>query len=122
MADFKKHAIIGGVTGAAITILTFALEKRKNPEAKISFGSLLLNTTLGVIGSCLPDLMEPARNPNHRKFFHSFAFATLTHSLTNDFLRSSAGEEYKVMVRNSWFGYLSHLAADLTTTRGLPII
>jgi membrane-bound metal-dependent hydrolase YbcI (DUF457 family) len=77
---------------------------------------------LGLTFATLPDWIEPATNPNHRKFFHSLTTAGLvgygmygkhTHNINVNLL------EY---VRSIGFAYLSHLAADSTTPKSLPLI
>ncbi|MHC4678197.1 MAG: hypothetical protein ACYTEK_05810, partial [Planctomycetota bacterium] len=86
------------------------------------WGQLAVNMGLGLAFATLPDWIEPATNPNHRKFFHSLASAGLvsygmfgkhTHKMDVNLLDC---------VRPIGFTYLSHLAADATTRKSLPLI
>lgn len=75
---------------------------------------------LAVIGSSLPDILEPAKNRAHRRTFHSkktLRTAGLLFALT-----AVIGLLSPVSFSVSCFflGYLSHLLADSTTRAGLP--
>ena len=126
----KQHIKISTIGGAVIagTINTVKQLKKQseNPEHKFNFQSLLKSIAIGAIGgfaaSTLPDILEPATNPNHRKFFHSLTFAGLmlygNHKLKN----SQLPEELKQAFNALSIGYGLHLGADLTTPKSLPII
>lgn len=74
----------------------------------------------------LPDLVEPALSPNHRQFFHSIVFAGMVgygiyrayqwkpDVPAQQFLR------YAILLVGS--AYLLHLAADMCTSKSLPIL
>ena len=70
MANGYAHAL----TGAAAGFATALVEKdtvKANPEL------LIAAPAVGLLFGKLPDVIEPAfKNPNHRQFFHSIAFAT----------------------------------------------
>lgn len=84
---------------------------------------------MGLAAYCfpsLPDHLEPALHPNHRKFFHSLAFAGLVgygmyrayqwepEDRTGDLLRF-AGLALGA-------AYLAHLARDAFSVKSLPMI
>lgn len=74
----------------------------------------------------LPDLLEPALHPNHRKFFHSVTFVLL--------IAQGMRHAYKWETQNEWeriaralmlaggAAYLAHLARDAFTSKSLPLI
>jgi len=72
MANRKQHTILGataGVGGYAI----YSWIKEEKP----SWPELIGAGLSGAAGSLLPDLIEPATNPNHRSFFHSVSFVAV---------------------------------------------
>ena len=77
-------------------------------------------------GSRLPDLLEPATNPNHRAFLHSVVFLLLLVAaikLLVDWKPKSEWERVgKVLLVAAGVGYVSHLVLDSLTPRGLPLI
>jgi membrane-bound metal-dependent hydrolase YbcI (DUF457 family) len=92
----------------------------------ITDASLLFGIVAVVIGSVLPDIIEPPISSKHRGFFHSkgvlvFTFiAFIATDLTgiNPFFLSTFSRSYSV---SSFFlGYSFHLLADSLTPAGLP--
>jgi len=85
----------------------------------------------GILGGRLSDLLEPAKNPNHRSFFHSYCFGAIT--ILGMFLvrisiksvaknvDSEALEEITTLTDALGYGVLTHLFLDAQTKRGLPI-
>jgi membrane-bound metal-dependent hydrolase YbcI (DUF457 family) len=122
MSRFRTHAVFGVAAGAGAYALRFSAEKRRNPKEKIDLKELLLYAGIGSLASCLPDLLEPPSDPNHRKFFHSIAFAGLGCLLLQKVQGGGLDEDSKAILGTSWLSYLSHLVADLTTSRGLPLV
>lgn len=122
-----KISTIGGalIAGTINTVKQFE-EQSKNPGQKFNFHRLLKSTAIGAIGglvtSTLPDILEPATNPNHRAFFHSIAFACLILYANHKLKSSSLPEEAKLLINALSIGYGLHLGADLTTPKSLPII
>ena len=86
----------------------------------------LAHATLAAIFATLPDLIEPACHPNHRRFFHSVVFAAvLGHGLyrlnqweTHDDLQKLL----KTLGLIAGGAYLIHLAMDATTAKSLPLV
>lgn len=118
----KQHICIGAMAGAGYTVGMYLWIKRKEPNYNFPWKKLFVNISLGLAFAKLPDWIEPATNPNHRKFFHSLTTAGLvgygmygkhTHNINVNLL------DY---IRSIGFAYLSHLAVDATTPKSLPLI
>lgn len=72
----------------------------------------------------LPDLVEPALHPNHRKFFHSISFAVaLAYGLHRAYRWTPESELEQLMRLAMLVGgtaYLGHLALDALSAKSLP--
>lgn len=116
----RDAAIVGGLAGGGI-----AIARAWVTGERLTFRSFLGYTAVGTIagigGGMLPDILEPAISPDHRKLFHTpeagvaLAYGTAA-ALTNP------GWALPVMtvVVPAVAGYESHLAADAQTPQGLP--
>lgn len=115
MPDSDTHLIIGAGVGAGIHLLNKIL--RKEP---ISWGGVVKAGVAGSVIALLPDLIEPATNPNHRKFFHSVV-------MTGGLLLMTQNPELKhepvtkEAIEIAGYSYLSHLLLDSLTPKGLPL-
>lgn len=118
----KAHRVIGGATGFAYSILLHQEKLKEDPEAEFDVGSAIVYTTLGVLGGSLPDILEPATSPNHRGLFHSLAFGGVVMALVYGEHSEKWDPETRKLARTLAKAYLSHLAADLTTPKGLPLL
>jgi inner membrane protein len=96
----------------------------KGIDLNIKFIPIILLLT--IIGSALPDIIEPSRNKFHRKFFHSvlmltiiFVFLIMTykeHIMSGNFDNPILACYFFVGC-----GYASHLLVDSTSRNGLPL-
>ena len=119
MANATAHRL-----GAAITIAglsTYVEHKNgKHSPAPLAHGTLA-----GMLGT-LPDLIEPACHPNHRRFFHSLTFAALLISALYRLYQWKTEDELLKLLKCLGLiaggAYLVHLAMDATTAKSLPII
>lgn len=118
----KQHAYIGVLAGAGYSVGKYLWKKRKDPNHKFPWGQLALNIGLGLAFARLPDWIEPATDPNHRKFFHSLATGGLVCYGMYGKHASKIEANLLDYIRSVGFTYLSHLAADATTPRSLPLI
>src|SRR5689334_19934612 len=129
MANAKQHFIVGAmITGAACLLLDatsedeFSETGKRSFWEKLDFGRVLGFSLIGGAIALLADIFEPATSPNHRKFFHSFAFIGVLFWLAFGSHTTKCSKEE----RCDWFlcvlAYLSHLVLDLMTKRGLPFI
>jgi inner membrane protein len=120
MANITTHMYVGGAA-AAITYLAMCKYYRREP----TFVEGLTFSFAGVLSSVAPDMLEPALNPNHRQFCHSFTAgilllngSTKTCSYTNDKIE----EPTKILMACIFNGYLTHLFLDGCTPMGLPAL
>lgn len=110
-------------TGAAIAvglITATATYKQDNAFVKTTIASALAH----FMGT-LPDLLEPATNPNHRQFFHSLTFLGLVGTGMYKLYQWEAEDELDKLIRFALLAaggaYVTHLLMDSTTPKGLPV-
>jgi inner membrane protein len=147
MPNRRTHVDAGAIAGS-VTALMMA---NRQPPAIV-----LAETTGGLLGGALggmmPDLLEPATSPNHRKLAHSMVMAgTLTLAKVTEWQavcrREAAAQGQAALqllpgsrarsdaelaaiwwsflagfIAGFFAGYVSHLALDAATTRSLPFI
>lgn len=115
MARFKTHAAIGVIVGGGIAAYDSHKENRQ-----VKFDVLLAGIAGGFLGGILPDLLEPATDPNHRKIFHAI-LPTAVAFIKSDF----AGIEDPVVrafLKSLLWSYVAHLVTDLGTPKSLPLV
>lgn len=128
MPNGKTHALVGASAGAAISL--WALRDR-DEEIQNLLSQLFLSGTLGSVAGRLPDILEPATSPNHRAFFHSFAFGFMISyvgvkawkSLKEKYLGSD--DATRILIILGLVGivaFVLHLVMDGFTPKGLPLI
>jgi len=115
----EQHVFIGIVIFAVFTLPFYYL-------AKIPANIVLYGGIGAVIGSIIPDILEPATSWMHRGVGHSkralkltgkiFAIAALLGILS--FFNSMFFIFY--IIASFFLGYVAHLLADSTTAVGLP--
>lgn len=120
MASASEHAVFNFfiVTAATVTV--------QHGEGRGVDGAALVMGTAASLLPSLPDLIEPAVHPNHRKFFHSVAFAfTLAYAMRKAY-EWEAQEPWEKVARIAALvggaAYLAHLARDAFTAKSLPLI
>lgn len=118
----KHHRLIGAAAGAAFTVTKYLKKKELEPETKIPWGELLLDSGLGFLLASLPDWLEPARNPNHRKFAHSLVMMGLVGYSAFGKHTKNMDEDFKKVIQAFAISFISHLCADSTTKKSIPII
>lgn len=121
MPRFKTH-IIGGVVSGIIAL--YFLKDINGFTSDIYW--TLLALIFSILGSILPDKIEPAKNSHHRSLFHSKISLVIAGYITYHILFignfNIAGEP--VIGYFTGFvciGYISHLILDATTPAGLPL-
>lgn len=115
----QSHRIVAGI--AVGGVIAFH-ESRKGAQTALPYIGGGLATLFGT----LPDVLEPAHHPNHRQFFHSWAFGAS--------LGYSGYKLYKWRPKEDWqkalrfvgliaiASYLIHMLMDSTTPKSLPLV
>ena len=130
MPSGNTHKLVGLSVGCALPLLVDS----KNESFSLEHFALFAITGVGF--GRLPDILEPALgNPNHRNFFHSIAigivicyFAIWVWNSLDQKISSERKKNGDVLYFILTFifvalvAYLSHLALDGLTKKGLPII
>lgn len=118
MPNRETHAELGILAGAGIYLLSKKSQK-EIPTQRGVLTSSLIGLSLGI----LPDLLEPATNPNHRKFCHSGTFLLiLLVGAKKIYENPNIKPEVKQALLAGVASYSSHLLADSTTPKGIPLI
>ena len=118
MPNKWEHILAGALIGGFCMYCYTKISGRQLTQEDILKASLV-----GGLGGFLPDLLEPADNPRHRKFFHSIALMLINLYGNQRLMENpSIDEETKKLLYTLNAGYLSHLVLDSETTAGLPII
>jgi len=121
MPNRKAHSVIGSASGTA-----FYLIESYKKEEDFHLGDCIAAALGGLLGGIIPDYLDPPNNPNHRKFAHSVLLgAGSTLNIEKIFKWVDSLDIYdfwKWLLKGLIFGYLSHLALDLGTPKGLPLI
>jgi membrane-bound metal-dependent hydrolase YbcI (DUF457 family) len=116
--DSEKHAILGALIAGG-GYLGYKLSKKESPdlvEAIVSFVG-------GAIAGVAPDILEPANSPDHRSLCHSHTLlALITQGNRNVWRSENLKESQKVIASLLSAAYASHLIADGTTPKGLPLL
>jgi membrane-bound metal-dependent hydrolase YbcI (DUF457 family) len=122
MASFKQHAAIGAAVGGFANAVYQLIQKQQDPGRTFDWAQLGACTLVGAAVGTLADVIEPATSPNHRAFFHSFAFAAVGTYASHGPHTEEWRPEQRAAARLFSYCYLSHLAADAGTPKGLPWI
>lgn len=109
---------------SSIALAAAAATFTETPEERLP------RATFGCIGGyCfagLPDLIEPATNPNHRQFFHSMVFVLILgyglYRLAKWDPETPEAQVLRGVGLIAGGAYLVHLALDFTTKRSLPLV
>lgn len=119
MACGQTHTIAGAIAGISASLL----DKGDAPSYAKNIATA---SVVGAIAGKLPDMIEPATNPNHRKFFHSIVFLVLAGKAVHWLYEWQPEEEWQKALRHigliAGAGYFSHLAFDFVTPKSLPVI
>ena len=110
--------------GAAITIGAIsAYSEHKNGQNTLK---PLRNAALAAACGTLPDILEPALHPNHRRFFHSVGFAGLLGYGMYKLYKWETDDEFERFLKGlalvAGGSYLVHLAMDASTPKSLPVL
>ena len=125
MPRFADHAALGAGAGLLFSLV---VQDRRRSAAAASVDPLHAGVCAfaGFLGSCVPDLLEPANRfvgPNHRGAFHSLLVLALSINgvSCHATVKTECGlERWLADIAGAFCaGVGSHLVADLMTARGL---
>jgi inner membrane protein len=120
MACAAEHATFNFVAVTAACAAVQAREGRPVDGAAVA---------MGAEAACLPslpDVLEPALHPNHRRFFHSVAFGLAVGYGVRRVYLWETWTDWDRLVRAALLvggaAYLGHLARDAFTAKSLPLV
>lgn len=121
MSNGMEHKI-GAAWSAGLAMLLDDFSS----NGKISIEKGVAGAGVGLCLGTLPDIIEPATSPNHRKFFHSYGMVFCVGGATYKLYKWQPNTNEEKIIR--FFGlaasvaYLTHLAMDSRTPKGLPVL
>ena len=114
----EEHAFLGGLIGLGSYML-HRLAKQK----PVNLFEMVVSTIGGAGAAVLPDILEPATEPDHRSIFHSATTPALLSRANLDLWADDGlSEDQKLALSVLSTAYNSHLIADSTTKKGLPLL
>ncbi len=137
MPNYRAHALTGMSTAFVANLgMQYAclpvLPDGSRDLSKLDFVEAFLAIGVGLVGASLPDLLEPASSPNHRKFFHSsllaggttggvvkYCMAGKTENLNVKDIISDPGSR---LLLAGQAAYYSHILLDARTPKGVPLL
>ena len=122
MPGAKEHLAAGLAVGAIVNGVIQLLEYLDDPAKQFDWGELITCSVAGGAAALLPDILEPADSPNHRKFFHSVTAAGMVVYGMSGRHTDDYSESARKILTVLGMGYLSHLALDCTTPRAIDLI
>lgn len=119
MANALAHRTVAAAL-AGMAILNKEAQDGKHTLAPIG------GSVLAAICTNLPDILEPATNPHHRQFFHSFAFAAVIGGSMYELYQWKPQTEMEKLLKFCLLiaggSYLIHLTMGACTNRSLPLL
>jgi membrane-bound metal-dependent hydrolase YbcI (DUF457 family) len=122
MPNAKQHLIAGLAVGAVVNAAIQWLDRMEYPSKPFDWGELLLCSLAAGAAGLLPDILEPADSPDHRKFFHSLTVAGLVAQAISGKHTDDYSEPGCRLLSALGMGYISHIALDCTTPAAIDLI
>jgi inner membrane protein len=121
MANYQGHLVAGAITGGSVDVIRKIIEKKPLELRDIIL--LSLQVCVGSVGGVLPDRLEPAIHPHHRKFFHSILFLSLIGvGLFLLWDNKGIADWIKWLLTALAVAFIIHLIIDGFTPAGLPVV
>jgi len=118
MACREAHVIVGGITGA----VAYCIMKERQGE-KSSLLEALAAAVAGGLIATIPDVLEPATDPNHRGPLHSVGALAACVAVIKKVLDSREIASWaKVWSIVGAAAYASHLVLDGVSPKSLPLL
>jgi len=121
MPRAKQHFLLAGAVGLAANAIKQLAQQQLDPTREFDWGEMAVWGGVGGVIGLVPDLIEPAVHPNHRGFFHSVACGALVWYATHAVHTKQWTPEARAAARMACWCYLSHLAADALTPKGIRV-
>ena len=130
MPNKGTHLAAGAGLGALVLGIWDLVDQhqkiKRGEQTQLDWGQVAVNGFIGsVVGGAfgvLPDVLEPATNFDHRRFFHSLTFAIAAAGGIHQLLKRIQNPMARRLVIVAAVGYGSHLGLDAQTVQGLPAI
>lgn len=116
------HLVGGAITAGAVNAAVQWGTMAADPRYRFDWEQLLACCAAGAATALLPDILEPACHPNHRKFFHSLAAAAVVAWMMSGKHTDEYSAALKALVTAAGLGWLSHVFLDALTPKCVPII
>jgi membrane-bound metal-dependent hydrolase YbcI (DUF457 family) len=118
IVDKIEHGILGALVSVGL-YGAYKYLKRESLTVQGVLGSLVLGGLAGV----LPDLLEPATNPNHRSCFHSLVLLSmLAYGNKKVWDSQNLTEDQKLVFSLFSAAFGSHLTCDSSTPKSIPLL
>lgn len=117
-----QHFVIAGLAGATVDCLIQWEAMSANPEATFDVGELLLCAVGAGFAGWVPDLLEPATNPNHRGVCHSVAAGFAVAWALSGRHTERLPWALRLLMLMGVVGYGSHLLADAMTPKCIRLL
>lgn len=116
--NFKHHAILGALVAGGLYLLC-----RSSKDEELSLDEAIVVVLLGALAGVAADLLEPATNPNHRSICHGGTTLALILLLCHRGSKTNKlSDSQKAFIIPILAAYASHLVADSTSPKSLPLI
>lgn len=118
----KQHVMIGASVGIVLNLIKQGIQMKLDPARPFDWAELTIYGGAGGLAGLLPDILEPAVDPNHRKFFHSITWGAAVLYAGHGKHTAQWHPDGRKFVQALCWCYVSHLGGDATTPRGIPML
>lgn len=120
-AGFWVLGFVNFIVSATRQSEEIRLGSRQEIDFMEAIGDGIIGGTGGVLGSMIPDIIDPPTNPNHRGRAHSITNLALTAGIIGG---NSLSENTKlnIFLKSIVGGNGIHILQDSETPKGIPII